>query len=76
MEGAELVPVDAALPDSMRSWAAPAIDLAALYPGLAAAGDLGPRTPPAAPSSQRNGNGAAGQWQRVTLRLPTQVTGS
>lgn len=48
------MPVDAALPDSMRSWAAPAIDLAALYPGLAAAGDLGPRTPPAALSSPRS----------------------
>ena len=29
---AQLVPVDVALPDSMRRWTAPPVDLAALYP--------------------------------------------
>lgn len=56
----QLVPVDAALPKSMRRWEAPPVDLAALYPGLAngsaaaATGQdgvtaTGPDTPPAAP---------------------------
>jgi hypothetical protein len=31
---AQLVPVDAALPESMRCWTAPPVDLAALYPAL------------------------------------------
>lgn len=31
---AQLVPVDAVLPENMRRWAAPLVDLAALYPGL------------------------------------------
>jgi hypothetical protein len=58
-EGAQLVPVDAALPDSMRAWTAPAVDLAALYPGLAHAEAGGLIALPAAPSSPRNGSPVA-----------------
>ena len=55
---AQLVPVDAALPDSMRRWTAPPVDLAALYPNY--------QHGPAAPQGLlQNGGGGCGSAPQV-----------